>query len=62
MNQEEHRKLCAAKYAWKYRDRVVPSAQRKGMRTTWKDWFAKMYGEDLSVYRRRVSKNVNRIR
>lgn len=56
----EHLKLCAARYAWKYRDRITPSARREGKRITWEHWFLRMYGEDLHKYRARLKRDIKK--
>lgn len=53
----EHRKLCAARYAWQRRNLPCPNPMQNGVRPTWAQWWARMYGngETLAQYATRMA-------
>lgn len=46
----EHKKYCAARFAWKNRKHTTTKGSK------WDAWFEKMFGENLYDYAKRMSK------
>lgn len=48
----EHIKLCAARFVWPRREQPTPN--HDGRYTTWAQWFAWKFGEDLEAFAERA--------
>ena len=58
MSDYEQLKYHAARFAYKHRAELVPSAERdpRKPQITWKQWWERRFGESLDVYAQRHRK------